>query len=75
MQLQVQQLASDLKHARNATKEAEDANTHALQEIQKSAAALESRRCELQDAQEQIKQLQVCSNVQHVTSVQYRGWS
>lgn len=59
--LQVQQLTCDLNKARKAVQDAEDANKKALQEIQKSAAALQSRSCELQDTQEQIRQLQVCT--------------
>ena len=59
MLLQVQQLTGDLQKARQAIKEAEDANVKALQDIQKSSTSLESCKCELQDAQEQIRQLQV----------------
>lgn len=59
LRLQVQHLSADLQKARIAVKDTEAANTRAYQEIQKSAIALESRTSELQDAYEQIKQLQV----------------
>lgn len=59
MTLQVQQLTVDLATARETIKEAEDANAKAVQQIQKSAAALDSCRSELQDTQEQVRQLQV----------------